>query len=125
MTPIETVTRFLDRWNLGIDEIRAALRESLGTDGVWDNVNMSVTRGAEEAMPMIDAFVEQAGFARMPVDMLAICADGNRVFTERVDRFVNAEGQEFLALRVMGIFEVGDDGKILAWRDYYDSRAMG
>ncbi len=125
MTPIETVTRFLDRWNVGIDEIRAALRESLGTDGVWDNVNMSVTRGAEEAMPMIDAFVEQAGFARMPVDMLAICADGNRVFTERVDRFVNAEGQEFLALRVMGIFEIGDDGKILAWRDYYDSRAMG
>jgi len=39
------------------------------------------------------------------------------VLTERVDVFTRA-GETF-DLRVMGAFEA-DDGKIKAWRDYYD-----
>ena len=124
MTPTEIVTRFLDRWNVDLDEIRAALRDTLGTTGVWDNVNMSVTTGAEQAMPMIDAFVALTGFARMGVDMVNLAADGNRVYTERVDRFFDGAGTEILSLRVMGVFEVNPDGTISQWRDYYDSAGM-
>lgn len=124
MNPTATVTRFLDRWNVSLDEIRAALRDTLGTDGVWDNVGMSVTTGAEEAMPMIDAFVALTGFSRMGVDMVNLCADGNRVFTERIDRFFDGAGKEILSLRVLGVFEVNPDGTIAQWRDYYDSAAM-
>ena len=124
MNPVEIVTQFLDRWNTDIDGIRAALRDSLGATGVWDNVGMSVTTGAEEAMPMIDAFVGLTGFSRMGVDMINICALENKVFTERIDRFFDAAGKQIMALRVMGIFEVNPDGTISAWRDYYDSAGM-
>jgi len=41
-----------------------------------------------------------------------------RVLTERVDRFT-INGKD-VALPVMGSFEVAADGKIEAWRDYFD-----
>ena len=50
-------------------------------------------------------------------DVLAIASRGNVVFTERVDHLTVA-GKE-VALPVAGVFEVRD-GKIAAWRDYFD-----
>jgi limonene-1,2-epoxide hydrolase len=50
-----------------------------------------------------------------------IAADGPAVMTERVDVF-KVSGRSF-ALRVMGIFEVSD-GKIDAWRDYFDMNQL-
>jgi limonene-1,2-epoxide hydrolase len=41
----------------------------------------------------------------------------NVVFTERVDRFT--VGDKEIALPVAGVFEIRD-GKIAAWRDYFD-----
>lgn len=125
MSSAEIVTRFLDRWNTDIEGIRAALREMMTPDAVWDNVGLSVTHGPEEAMPILDAFVAQTGFARMGVDMVNICANGNVVFTERVDRFIDGNGSEIMALRVNGVFELAPDGKIAQWRDYFDTKAMG
>jgi limonene-1,2-epoxide hydrolase len=40
------------------------------------------------------------------------------VMNERTDRFKLANGR-WAALRVMGVFELRE-GKILAWRDYFD-----
>jgi limonene-1,2-epoxide hydrolase len=48
-----------------------------------------------------------------------IVADGNVVLTERVDVFVMPNGK--VELPVMGAFEVRD-GKIAAWRDYFDMK---
>ena len=50
-------------------------------------------------------------------DTLHIVADGPIVMTERIDHF--AQGDRDIALPVMGTFEVRD-GKITAWRDYFD-----
>jgi limonene-1,2-epoxide hydrolase len=43
------------------------------------------------------------------------------VLTERVDRFVF--GETPVAVPVMGAFEIRD-GKISAWRDYFDLASM-
>jgi len=43
---------------------------------------------------------------------------GNTVLTERIDRFTI--GGKRVELPVMGAFEVASDGKICAWRDYFD-----
>ena len=40
------------------------------------------------------------------------------VLNERTDRFRLTDGR-WVELRVMGVFEV-QDGKITAWRDYFD-----
>ncbi len=49
--------------------------------------------------------------------MLNIAAAGSVVLTERLDRFVM--GGKTVELPVAGVFEVSD-GKITAWRDYFD-----
>jgi len=41
--------------------------------------------------------------------MLAIAADGNKVLTERLDRFERAYGSEIGAPTVMGILELDGD----------------
>ncbi|TAD76451.1 MAG: hypothetical protein EAY70_09610 [Sphingomonadales bacterium] len=49
----------------------------------------------------------------------AIAANGNTVLTERTDAFNFKDGRR-AAIRVMGTFELGADGRITAWRDYFD-----
>jgi len=62
---------------------------------------------------------QSKAIAAVHFDILAIAADGNRILTERVDRFVRTNGSEIAAAKLMGIFEVEGD-KIVARRDYFD-----
>ena len=50
-------------------------------------------------------------------EIVHLAAHGNRVFTERVDRF--RFGEKRVELPCAGVFEIRD-GKIAAWRDYFD-----
>lgn len=43
---------------------------------------------------------------------------GNVVMNERTDRF--RVGEKWMDLKVAGVFEVNDDGKVTLWRDYFD-----
>ena len=124
MNPLAIVTRFLDRWNVSIDETEAAFHDTFNEDTVYDNVNMVVTIGPAESTALIRNGSKQGGYVRMGYDMLNACAKGNVVCTERIDRFYDANGTELKSLRVLGIFEVDANGRISAWRDYFDSRAM-
>lgn len=124
MTPTDRIIAFLDRWNLGIDEIEIAFQQDFQADTVYDNVGSIITIGPYESANMVREGAQRSGFTRMGYDLLNICEHHNKVFTERVDRFYNSQGHEFHSLRVMGIFELAPDGKIVAWRDYFDSRAM-
>lgn len=49
----------------------------------------------------------------------AIAVNGRTVHTERTDRFRFA-GVDWTQVRAAGIFEVAEDGRIGAWRDYFD-----
>ena len=57
------------------------------------------------------------GIENLDFRIINIAADGPVVMTERVDVF-KLPGKSF-ELPVMGTFEV-TDGKISAWRDYFD-----
>jgi limonene-1,2-epoxide hydrolase len=54
---------------------------------------------------------------RASVDMPHVVADGPIVMTERVDH-LTVNGQT-ISMPLMGILEI-HDGKISAWRDYFD-----
>lgn len=121
----QIVQTFLNRWDAGIEEIKAAFRDSFAPAGVWNNVGLLVTTGAEESIAALDNFVAQMGFVRMGHDMVNFAVDGRRVYTERVDRFFDRDNREFLSLPVFGVFELDAAGKILQWRDYFDSKSLG
>src|SRR5262245_48668999 len=111
-TPIELVREFCD----GIpDRDAAASAAFFSDDAVYHNIPLEAVTGRDAIRDTIGMFLGMAD--KVWFDTQHIVADGSVVMTERVDHFVM--GDRDIALPVMGTFEVRD-GKITAWRDYFD-----
>ena len=93
-----------------------ALCEFFSPDAVYHNIPIAPVTGREEIEKTLAQFIDPDGQAEF--EIIALAAHGNTVLTERIDRFV-LKGKK-LELPVMGTFEVTPEGKISAWRDYFD-----
>ncbi len=91
------------------------LRAFFTDDVVYHNIPMEPAEGIEATMAVIDMFVNMCEGLEFEIHHLA--SDGETVLTERTDRFT-IKGRT-APLPVMGAFHVAD-GKITAWRDYFD-----
>jgi len=91
------------------------LRAFFSNDVVYHNIPMEPAEGIEATMVVIDMFLGMCDALEFEVHHLA--SDGTTVLTERTDNFT-IKGKS-APLPVMGCFEVVD-GKITAWRDYFD-----
>ena len=110
--PVDVVTQFCKTWEtVDID----ALMEFFTDDAVYHNIPIAPVQGKDAIRTTIEGFV--GGVEKIVFEVTAIAASGNTVLTERVDSFVRPE--KTIALPVMGTFEIAD-GKIAAWRDYFD-----
>jgi limonene-1,2-epoxide hydrolase len=113
MKPEEIVRRFCDAVR------RRDCVELVGyfsDDAVYHNIPVDPVRGPEAIRKVLESFLAPASNAEF--ELRGIAVNGNLVLTERVDRFV-VNGKP-VVLPVMGAFEVRADGKIAAWRDYFD-----
>ncbi|AIA71704.1 limonene-1,2-epoxide hydrolase family protein [Pectobacterium atrosepticum] len=120
-TPINTVNAFFNAYPKAKGKI--AIQRWFTPYSVWVNEGVATTTGIDEAFALIDKLEEAFGITTVRIEMLSIAADGNKVLTERLDRFERADGSEIGAAKVMGILEVEGD-KIIAWRDYFDTSFM-
>jgi limonene-1,2-epoxide hydrolase len=112
--PIEIVRRFCAAWsNASPDE----LAEFFADDAVYHNIPIAPVTGRDTIKATIAGFT--GGVEKIEFRVRNIVADGPIVLTERVDVFVLP--QRSIELPVMGTFEVRD-GKIAAWRDYFDMK---
>ena len=116
-TPIEVVRRFCAAWgdDLGAGELAAFFTE----DAVYHNIPMAPVIGRENIAKNISSFIRPGapGIMGIKFNLINIAANGPIVMTERVDAF-RLPNKSF-ELPVMGTFEIRD-GKIKAWRDYFD-----
>jgi len=87
----------------------------LADDVVYHNVGMAPAVGKEASVASIQGFFDMS--ESLAFDVHRIAADGDTVLTERTDTFVMNGLTAPVA--VMGTFELRD-GKIVAWRDYFD-----
>jgi limonene-1,2-epoxide hydrolase len=85
-------------------------------DAVYHNIPLAPVTGRAEIEATLAQFVTPAASAAFEITGLA--AAGSLVLTERVDRF-EIDGNH-VTIPVMGAFEITSDGKIRAWRDYFD-----
>lgn len=112
MTNTEHVLAFIDAWNrMDWD----AIGEAFADDVVYHNIPMEKIEGKAAAMGFI------RGMQPEGVDWAVVAIaenDRGQVLTERVDSF-DMPGGKTISLPVMGTFEL-EDGKITAWRDYFD-----
>jgi limonene-1,2-epoxide hydrolase len=112
--PIEVVRRFCAAWsNAEPDDIAAFFTD----DAVYHNIPMDPITGRDTIKTFIAGFA--GGAEQIDFRVRNIVADGVVVLTERVDVFLMPNGK--VELPVMGTFEVRD-GKIAAWRDYFDMK---
>ena len=99
---------------------RRDVKELVGfftADAVYHNIPIDPVTGPEAIEAMLGQFLGPATTSAA-FEVRALSSSGSTVLTERLDRFT-INGKE-IALPVMGAFEVSADGKIAAWRDYFD-----
>src|SRR3954452_5798107 len=84
-------------------------------DAVYHNIPIEPAVGLDAIRAVVEMFVPPADDIEFTIHHMF--SSGELVFTERTDRFVM--GEKTIALPVAGVFEVRD-GKITAWRDYFD-----
>ncbi|MBI4518541.1 MAG: nuclear transport factor 2 family protein [Deltaproteobacteria bacterium] len=84
-------------------------------DAVYHNVPLQPVRGLEGIRSTFEMFVAPA--ERAEFEILHMASVDDVVLNERIDRFV--VGGRQVSLPVAGVFVVRD-GKIAAWRDYFD-----
>ena len=115
--PIEVVRRFCAAWS--DDASTAQLAAFFTDDAVYHNIPMAPVTGRENIAKNIASFIRPGapGIMGIKFQLINIAANGPVVMTERVDAF-RLPNKSF-ELPVMGIFEI-KDGKIKAWRDYFD-----
>jgi len=110
---IELVRAFIAVWNSNdIDRIM----EFFSDDCVYHNIPVDPVKGRDAIRAVIQGFAGMASEIDWVLHRIAETEDGS-VLTERSDRFKIAD--RWIELPVMGSFDVRD-GKISAWRDYFD-----
>lgn len=119
-TPVETVTAFFQRWGVSMDALYGSMHDYFTPQTVWENIGLSKTVGPVEAEACLRMFEPMKTAQRMDVEILAISTQGNKVLTERIDRVIGADGRVSATVRVMGTLEI-ENGRIVAWRDYFDT----
>lgn len=116
----EDVIRAVIRaWGEGLEAGVAATREHFADNCVWEQTGLPTTTGPEEAAQLMLS-METMGFSSIDVEFRNVVASGDVVCTERVDWLVRPDGSRAGPFPVVGVTEFRD-GKISAWREYFDS----
>jgi limonene-1,2-epoxide hydrolase len=116
-TPIEVVRRFCAAWS---DDMPSAdLAAFFTDDAVYHNIPREPVIGRQNIADNFASFIRPGPPSIEGIDfrVINIAANGPVVMTERVDVFRLPDTS--FELPVMGTFEI-IDGKINAWRDYFD-----
>ena len=108
----ETVVReFCAAWpERSIDKLLTFFTD----DALYHNMPMEPVTGKDGIREVMNLFVPAED---LEAEIVHLAVRGNLVFTERVDRMT--VGGKKVVLPCAGIFEIRD-GKIAAWRDYFD-----
>jgi limonene-1,2-epoxide hydrolase len=116
-TPKETIQDFMKAFELAwATRDSAQVASFFSDDAIYHNMPMDLVEGREAIAATVAGFMTMGG--HVSVDISHIVAAGPVVMVERVDHFVGSE--QTIHLPVVGVFEV-HEGKITAWRDYFDS----
>jgi limonene-1,2-epoxide hydrolase len=118
----EAIVGLLTAWADGNEAAARGVRDHFALDCVWEQTGLPTTTGVEEAVQMVMS-MEKFGFTAMKADFRNVTASGDVVCTERVDHVLRADGSVAMSIPVVGITEFRD-GKISAWREYFDSAVL-
>lgn len=109
---IDLIRRFCAAWSRrDMDELLGYLTE----DAVYHNIPMQPVTGHDAIRSIFGVFLNPS--QAIDWEILNVAASGDIVLAERIDRY--EMGERKVELPCVGVFEIRD-GKIAAWRDYFD-----
>ncbi|MEX2482096.1 MAG: limonene-1,2-epoxide hydrolase family protein [Gammaproteobacteria bacterium] len=112
-----TVRAFLKGWD---DRDVEACMAQVTDDMCYHNQPLPPIRGKDQVRQMIASIFAPA--KRVEFILVNCFGNGNKVITERVDQWDwSGSGTWEMSLKVCGMFELTEDGKIYEWREYYDN----
>lgn len=112
-----TVRAFLKGWD---DRDVEACMAQVTDEMCYLNQPLPAIRGKDQVRKMIASIFEPA--KRVEFVLVNCFGHGNQVITERVDQWDwSGSGTWEMSLKVCGMFELTEDGKIYEWREYYDN----
>ncbi|WP_221793001.1 limonene-1,2-epoxide hydrolase family protein [Aquisediminimonas sediminicola] len=114
---ISIVRDFIAAWNR---KDRDAIIKLMHPDIICHGIPLDPAKGVVAAMALLDGFLVAE---EIDWSLEHIAAQGTVVLTERVDRF-RFKDADWTAVRAMGVFEIGTDGLIHLWRDYFDKEEL-
>lgn len=120
MTDEQRAVAFFEQWGVSYEAMTAAFREVFTSDCLWEQRPLAVTTGPDEAVRFLRRAKLAMGLETVDVDIRNITSRGGIVHTERVDHLRRADGRLIVSAPVAGILE-WDGGRIVTWREYYDS----
>lgn len=114
---VGVVRAFLKGWDdLDVDACMAQCTE----DMCYLNQPLEAIRGKENVRNMIASIFAPA--KKVEFKLVNCFGHENKVITERVDQWDwNGSGVWQMELKVCGMFELTENGKIIEWREYYDN----
>jgi limonene-1,2-epoxide hydrolase len=121
-TDTEAFLALLASWSEGNAAFAAGIRELFAEDCVWDQPPLGGTTGPDEAIALVQG-LDASGFAAIRIECRNVATAGGVVFTERYDELLGPDGNVVLAFPVVGVTEMRD-GKIVGWREYFDSASL-
>jgi len=122
MTNEEVLRAVLRAFGEGIAAAQEAMRVHLTDECAWEMAGLRTTTGGDEAAQLFSS-MEAVGFSSWTVEFRNVAVVGDVAFTERIDWLVRPDGSRLGPWPVVGVTEFRD-GKISAWREYYDSRNL-
>jgi limonene-1,2-epoxide hydrolase len=107
------VSDFCHAWSrLNLDQIMDFFTD----DAVYHNIPLKPAVGKEAIRKTIEGLLK--GTTWLEFKILHSASNDGIVFNERVDSF-EFKGKR-MSIPVTGVFETAPNGKIKAWRDYFD-----
>jgi len=124
MSNEQTILDLVATWEHGNEEFNARVWELFTDDCTWVQPGLPTTTGPQEAVDLANG-MEAVGVKAIRVTIVssATSADGDTVFTERIDDVIAADGSLMGSVPVVGVTEFRD-GKICAWREYFDTATL-
>lgn len=116
------VSDLFAKWGRSFVDLCASL-DALSDDCIWMQSSLPDTHGRQAALSLLMGWHQRLGVETIRVEICKIIANESCVASERIDYLLRADGGVIARIPVAGIMDI-DNGKIISWREYFDSAVM-
>ena len=117
------VRSFFRRWEASFEEFCAGFSELLTDDCVLKQSGFPDFTGPAAVIELLRAARRQQRIETIKVEVVRLVSSQSCVVSERIDYLRNADGHVLATVPVAGIMDF-QSGKIVAWREYFDSKLL-